>query len=252
MSKALELEKNATNKTYTTDEYGPLPALSCMLDMGWQKRAAGRSYNSPSGVLHAVGGHSGKIISSFIYRNRCNLCAKLDRLVNERSKMNEIESTDNENLKEITLNIEELEKHTCLKIFDGPSKSMETDAIVQLILCAPKKLKAYVRTICMDDDTITRSHIQEDVGPKSKGCLPYYLVNIKVVAGPSHRKRTVLKWYYSLAAKRVSECALTTDQAKKLTRNFGYFQKQIKEMTLHDVELAREAAMLHLVRTHKK
>lgn len=145
--------------------------------------------------------------------------------MNERSEINEIENTCDENLKEITLKIEELEKHTCLKNFNGPSKSMETDVIVQLILCALKKLKAYVRKICMDDDTITRPHIQEDLGPKSKGCLPYYLVNIAVVADPSHKKRIVSKWHYGLAGKHVNKCTLTTEQAKKLTRHFGYFKK---------------------------
>ena len=72
---------------------------------------------------------------------------------------------------------------------------METDAIVELIKMAPEKLGAYVRIICMDDDTITRSHIKEDLGPKTKGCLPKELSGIKIVANPSHRKRTVSNWY---------------------------------------------------------
>ena len=51
------------------------------MDMGWQKFAAGRSYNSPSGVLHLVGGELEKVIASFVYRNSCNVCSELHELV---------------------------------------------------------------------------------------------------------------------------------------------------------------------------
>ena len=72
---------------------------------------------------------------------------------------------------------------------------METDTLVQLIFNALKELGAYVRVLCMDDDTITRSHMKEDLGPKSKGYLPKELASIKILADPSHRKRTVSNWY---------------------------------------------------------
>ena len=250
MNSALQEEKSQTTETYFTQKYGSMPALACMVDMGWQKRAAGRSYNSPSGVLHAVGGFSKKIISSFIYRNKCHICAELDHLVNKRLEL--IEKQNEEEVEELTIQINEIKKHTCLKNFDGPSKSMETDAIVQLVLHAPEKMKAYVRTICMDDDTITRSHIKPDLGPKTKGCLPLELSGITVVADPSHRKRTVSKKYWVLAKKPVAESGLKDVEAKKLTRHFGYFQQQCKEISLSEAEAAKEGVMLHLAGFHEK
>ena len=121
------------------------------------------------------------------------MCAELDHLVNKRVEL--MEEHNEEEVEKLTFQINELEKHSCLKNFDGPSKSMETDAIVQLILHAPEKMKAYVRTICMDDDTITRSHVKPDLGPKTKGCLPLELSGIKIVADPSHRNLTVSRKY---------------------------------------------------------
>lgn len=48
---------------------------------------------------------------------------------------------------------------------------METDASAQFIKMAPEKLGAYISVICMDDATITRSKIKEDLGSESRGSL---------------------------------------------------------------------------------
>ena len=59
---ALKEELQLTKKTYSTEKYGMKPALSVSLDMGWQKRSSGRRFDSPSGVLHCIGGHTKKIL----------------------------------------------------------------------------------------------------------------------------------------------------------------------------------------------
>ena len=63
MKEALEEEIKRSPLTYSTEEYGTLPALVVLVDMGWQKRAAGRLYNSPSGVLHVIGAYTKKLSS---------------------------------------------------------------------------------------------------------------------------------------------------------------------------------------------
>ena len=68
---------------------------------------------------------------------------------------------------------------------------MESHAIVELVKTAPEKLHAYVRQIVLDDDTTTPAHLKEDVGPNSKGCLPRHLTGVRILADPSHRRRTV-------------------------------------------------------------
>ena len=144
------------------------------------------------------------------------------------------------------------ENHDCLKNFSGPSKIMETDAIVELIKMAPEKLGAYVRIICINDDTITRSHIKEDLGPKTKGCLPKDLSGIKIVADPSNRKRTVSNWYWALEKKPVAESALTRKQCKILATHFGHFQNQIKKMTLEETKQCSDVPMWHIISDHTK
>ena len=46
---------------------GEIKGLQIMVDMGLQKRASERLYNSPSGVIHIIGGNTGKIMYSFIH-----------------------------------------------------------------------------------------------------------------------------------------------------------------------------------------
>ena len=43
MSTALEQEITQTKGTHMTDEWGTLPEIGGMVDMGWQKRASGRT-----------------------------------------------------------------------------------------------------------------------------------------------------------------------------------------------------------------
>ena len=81
---------------------------------------------------------------------------------------NDMEKTD-EDKKELKEKIEKLQKHTCLKNFDGYLKSMESDALVCLVSGASRLLDCYTCSIVMDDDTNTRKNLQENQGPKSAG-----------------------------------------------------------------------------------
>ena len=173
---ALKEEIENSPEWCSTERCGRMKAIVVLVDMGWQKRAAGRSYNSPSGVLHAVGGKTGKIIQTFVYCNRCQKCLLQEGLGRHLKMLDEI--SDRDEYIEIKDKMKQNENHDCLKNFDGPSKSMEMDAIVQLIKMAPEKMGCYIRTICLDNYMITRSHIQADLGPKSKGFLPFDLAGI--------------------------------------------------------------------------
>ena len=70
------------------------------------------------------------------------------------------------------------------------------------------------------------------------------------MADPSHRRRTVTNWYFALANQPVSVCALTIDQAKKLSKHFGYFQNQIKEMSSEEAKVYKDVLMRHIVGDH--
>ena len=54
MQQALKEELELSPDYHTTIKWGKLKALTISVDMGWQKRASGRLYNSPSGVLHQM------------------------------------------------------------------------------------------------------------------------------------------------------------------------------------------------------
>ena len=196
MEEGLQKEKEKS-ETFSTIQNGTLPALTVSVDMGWNKRSSGRRYDSPSGVLLAIGAETNKIVDKYIYINQCHVCDKLKQM---ESKVDD--SSAGNDLHQLKQNIERLRKHKCTKNFEGSSKSMESFAIVQLLKNAPEKLKVYVRKIVLDDDTTTPSHIQEDTGPQSKGCLPAHLAGVTILADPSHRRRTVSNRLYTLAGKR--------------------------------------------------
>ena len=64
LDEATEEEKKLTKETYYTEEDGELPAATFGVDMGWNNRGSGRTYNSRTGTLNAVGVRSGKICES--------------------------------------------------------------------------------------------------------------------------------------------------------------------------------------------
>ena len=183
-----------------------------------------------------------------MYRNTCTKCKLVESLIAQLSNLDE--ENDAEKIYELRKKIEQLENHTCLQNFVGPSRSMETDTIIQIVKIAPVQLKAYVRVLVMDDDQTARSNIQEDLGPKSKGCLPGYLAGIRVLADPSHRKKVITNWYFKLVSKPVAECALNKEHAKKLGKHFGYFQMQIKNMSMEDAKKQRVVPMQHIIGNH--
>ena len=49
-----------------------------------------------------------------------------------------------------------LQEHTCLKNYDGCSKEMESDSIVNMVTKAPEEMNAYIRNIIMDGDANRR------------------------------------------------------------------------------------------------
>ena len=68
MEEALEQEKEKSD-TFSTEQKRTLPALTLSVDMGWNKRSSGRRYDSPSGVLLAIGAEAKKIVDKHIYIN---------------------------------------------------------------------------------------------------------------------------------------------------------------------------------------
>ena len=104
--------------------------------MGWLKRSSGRRYDSPSGVLHAIGSQTGKIIYSVVYKNQCAKCVKIDELKDKK----DIEAISSKERLEIEEMINLLRDHSCVKNFEGHSKAMECDAICEFVSKAPTNI----------------------------------------------------------------------------------------------------------------
>ena len=119
-------------------ETRPTVLLTISLDMGWQKRSSGRTYDSLSGHCFAIGGLRKKIIKVFVTTKHCRAC---------------------ENRK--TKGMEKVEHEDCPANYVGSSKGMESEAIVEMIRSGYKDDDGFiVGFICMDDDLTTRSQLK--------------------------------------------------------------------------------------------
>ena len=200
LKEEIKLSTEAGDGTYTTVEYGNMPALMMSTDAAWQRRSSGRRYDSASGVIHFIGVRSGKVCDTEININRCQVCSRVqaykDKKVKAKAKKKQ------SNVQKYKAKLKQIKPHRCMQNFWGNSKAMESNSIVKMVRNFPEKRNAYVRVLIMDDDATTPSHLKEDTGPKSKGTLPKSLAGIEVLADPSHRKRVVGGTYYKLSRKK--------------------------------------------------
>ena len=91
----------------------------------------------------------------------------------------------------------------------------------------------------MDDDTVTPAHLKEanPIDEKCKGRLTWDLSGIYCFADPSHRKRVVKNKFYA--------SSLSSEQAAKLGKDFGYFVNQNKNGTLEEFRRKRFVILRH-------
>ena len=148
---------------------------------------------------------------------------KCDRLKRVRKKKEKAVKAKKNKIDKYKMKEDKLTGHTCRKNWEKSSKSMESEMIVRLAMNAPKKLNCYVRGVVIDDDTTTPAHLKEDKGEKSKGRLPKHLAGIRILADPSHRKKTWRNRFYKLAAMRQKKCNITKSKAKKMGKDIGYW-----------------------------
>ncbi|XP_065194251.1 uncharacterized protein LOC135825567 [Sycon ciliatum] len=111
-------------------------------DCGWQKR--GRAMNSLTGVGHAIGVETGRVIAYSMLSKRCATCDAADRLKRPAAK------------------------HDCRKNHvNKSSKAMEPESIGNI----GKQLKSAGVTVSVmvgDDDSSALKRLQEEIGPVEK------------------------------------------------------------------------------------
>jgi hypothetical protein len=105
--------------------------------MGWQKRGAGRSYDSKSGVGTMIGNLSGKIVGVGVRSKDCRKCSY-------HLQKGQVPP-----------------EHKCCKNWQGSSKAMEPDVAAELVQEIEQNENVEVRVLIMDDDTTTASKLRE-------------------------------------------------------------------------------------------
>ena len=139
---------------------GPVD-ITASYDMGWQRRSAGRAYNSKSGVGVMIGKESGKVLAYGARISNCRQC--------------EINAKENKS-----------KKHDCRLNWHGSSKAMESDVAVQLIKDSANE-KCRISTIIGDDDATTVSKIAK--------CVDY---PVKKLSDFNHSKKSIANDLYTL------------------------------------------------------
>ena len=148
-------------------------------DMGWQKRGAGRSYNSKSGVGTIIGNNTGKICG---YGIRITDCRKCQYHENRGKKAPD---------------------HKCFKNWNGTSKGMEPDVGVEMVHRIEER-GVQVETLIMDDDTTTMARIRKEINHK-----------ITKWSDINHTSKHLVSSLYSLQKKHKCLSANTISYLKK-------------------------------------
>ncbi len=127
--------------------------LTCSFDMGWQKRAAGKQYNSPSGYAFLVGCFSNKLLWRICYTKGCATChlkwKKQGVSVDDATAANELGELGRVKT-----------DHRCPHNFKGSSKSMEARGALSMVIAMFNLGKNYISRLLTDDDSTTCSNMR--------------------------------------------------------------------------------------------
>ena len=183
--------------------------LTASYDMGWQRRSAGKTYNSTSGHGSLIEKDSGKLIA---YRCRITSC-----------KVCDIAAKASEDPK----------PHDCRRNWSGSSKAMEQSVAVELVREVHSD-DAAVTTIVMDDDSTTLSHLRKEYNPqivkwsdvnhatKAFTSMLYKLSDkFKILTS---NKNKIIKYLSKCFSYAIAQCGGVTDL---LTRNLRAIPKHI-------------------------
>ena len=199
--------------------------LTVSYDMGWNKRSSGHKYDSISGHGFVLGGIKKKILNHRCLSKCCRIC---DR--------------DTENQKT---------PHECPKNHNGSSKSMETEAIFQMVKEGFYQHGYSISTIISDDDSTMKANLkhslkekveeglmrEEDwprtknnVKKKDNGRLPLDIEEPKFLADFNHCVKTVGKRFYELTSAPQRTSQVDSSLARRMKLNSGTMMKQVRHM----------------------
>lgn len=160
--------------------------MTVSVDAGWQKRGSGRSFDSLSGHCSMIGSHTGKIIDYEVRSKSCRICenaTKAGRVPKD---------------------------HDCRKNWEGSSKAMERDMVVDMVTKMVDK-GVNITKVVADEDTTTFSHLRTIHN------------NITKISDRNHIRKTFSSNLYGLQPKHKS---LSTKVIRYLVKCFNYMLAQ--------------------------
>jgi hypothetical protein len=125
------------------------------------------------------------VLDSIIYNKKCVICTRHFSLTG---------SYDN------------VQKHKCMMNYQGTSKSMEAEALVEMLQRPPETHKISFCTIISDDDSEGRAKVQHVT---NGGKLLEKIEEPKFLADPSHCKRVFVRAIYTLASAPMKTSRVT-------------------------------------------
>ena len=225
--------------------------LTVSFDMGWNKRSTGTRYDSNTGHALLVGARLKKIVAMRVFSKDCAICKSCQKTNKP------------------------LQTHDCPKNYTGSSKSMEVEAIFQLVLEAWENNWA-VGVIVSDDDTTMKSHLThgykdliaagkmrpEDWPRTQKGnkksChgrLPLHITPPSFQADPNHRVKVVGKTIYEFAKMPQKQSQIDKALALRIKEYWGAMIKQVRKLNWDKDEkviMSRvKAPIEHIFNNHK-
>ena len=219
--------------------------------MGWSKRSSGNRYDSKSGHAMLFGEHTKKVLG---YVVKCKECSTCNRRKNK----------DN------------IPEHDCISNYEGSSKSMEVQGILDLVIDAWDNKHLHISGIVTYDDTTMTAQLKHSYEAKIKcqqmkksqwprypsgskkadnGRLPIHITPPVNMADPSHRKKVVTKHLYKLSSANKSESCVQKCDSERLRTGYGYMLHQISK--LHPKDDAKEikkrgrAVLEHMFNNHR-
>ena len=181
VASALQEENDATIAS------GDTGGVTVSVDGAWQSRGSGRSYSSASGHATAVGSHTGKCVGYAVRAKACRTC-RVAKQKNIPPK-----------------------QHECVHNWNGSSKAMEPDMVIQMLKDSEAR-GVKVRRLIGDEDTTTIARARREVDAElEKG------------SDINHMKKILGNKLYDLKKKHK---ILTPKVIKYLQKMYTYALKQ--------------------------
>ena len=224
----IEIEKNI--EYFKQGEYSKMHkdlhhiGISVSYDMGWQKRATGRIYDSLSGHGFFVGCLSKNVVQYGLLKKKCSICNRQN-------------------------NLSLSSPHKCLVNWSGSSGAMEAALAFDFVIKIDEMFKGlvYIKEIITDDDSTMRAHLKNIT---NGGKLPDHILQAIFLADPSHRVKVMCKPIFAMVTNTKDPDKCKNVDATRIKRYTSYYIRQNRSRPLVEFVANAKAPIEHLFNDH--